>query len=186
MLSDQATRLQHIGVAHAICSCPLLAREGHSIRLLLGHNRAHPAVQPLEPFEPLSGLYEDIGDAVSAMRRHVLGELTELPGLSNSPGEQLSYTVEVAITNIFMGLRTGQSHLYRDVARHTQMAPHLQSLAQTCIERMDLDNASYVGIHLRVEDDFERMGRTGGEPSKWTLNQIASRCSLITPSTGHK
>jgi len=64
-------------------------------------------------------------------------------------------------------LQTGSSHLYKEIARHTQMAPHLQSLAQACIDRMEAGGADkiYIGIHLRIEDDFERSGRTGGKLS---------------------
>ena len=138
----------------------MLVHEGHGINLLMGHSKAHSAVQPLASFHTLHEHYEDIGDAVSAMMRHVLGELAALPGL---PESSFPNNVEVAISGMFRGLRTGQSHLYRDVAKHTQMASHLQALAQACIERMSPEDAQFIGIHLRIEDDFERIGRTGGK-----------------------
>jgi len=38
------------------------------------------------------------------------------------------------------------------------MAAHLQELAQACIDRMDKsDQKLYVGIHLRIEEDFEAL-----------------------------
>jgi len=88
-------------------------------------------------------------------------------------------------------LQTGSSHLYKEVARHTQMAPHLQSLAQACIDRMEAGGAdrSYIGIHLRIEDDFERLGRTGGKPSDdpFVVNVLLARTEcmyLVAKSTG--
>ena len=89
------------------------------------------------------------------------------------------------------GLQTGSSHLYKEIARHTRMAPHLQSLAQACIDRMGAGAAdrSYIGVHLRIEDDFERMGRTGGEPSddRFLVNVLMPKTEcmyLVAGSTG--
>ena len=136
----------------------------------------------LASFRTLLERYEDIGDAASAVREHVLGELTALPGLPDLPGKEAPRMVEVLVSNIFRGLQTRQSHLYRDVALHTQMAPHLQTLAQTCIERMGQRSASFVGIHLRIEGDFEKMERTGGEPPSRLSSKV--RAVVLQPELG--
>ena len=65
--------------------------EGHGIALLVGRDEAHPPVHTLASFHTLLEHYEDIGDAASAMRKHVLVELTampSLPGLAREAGSQ--------------------------------------------------------------------------------------------------
>ena len=113
--------------------------------------------------------FEDIGDAVHAMQIHVRDNINQLPTFQDSSGQSptgnFPTTVEVAMPFMFESLQTGSSHLYAEVARHTQMAAHLQELAQACIDRMDTaDQKLYVGIHLRIEEDFEALNRTGGKP----------------------
>ena len=111
--------------------------------------------------------YADISDAADAVKRHVLAGISAMPHPMITPEGHPVSTVELALRDTVHSLQTTSSHLYTKVAQHLQFAPHLQSLAQACIDKTKAAGAraSYVGIHLRIEDDFNRENRTGGEPS---------------------
>ena len=141
---------------------PCKKSAGHGVQLLLGHQASHEHVHTLSDFPKLN--YADIGDAVMALRTHVSSGLLQSADLLESLKEADISTIETGTPGMFRALATGISRLHTEVANHTQFAPRLRDLADKCIERMTtgVANATYWGLHLRVEDDFGATARLGG------------------------
>jgi len=73
---------------------------GHGIRLMMG-SEIDPSVLHLENFQSLQEHFEDTGDAVDALKAHVLHEISHLPDSVEVSDHGFPTTVEVAAGSMF-------------------------------------------------------------------------------------